>query len=236
MHTLPTPPSSLSTSHLTILPSLFRGRQRQFPTLSNLREHRQLHRQQHLRIKLASSCSLSSPKLSLRRASPLPARRAPRPGVRPRLCRGDVTSDDCATTWTKLPIASGSSARTAKTAVIWYERCSSSIRTRTSPHQHSPATPSRLSCGMSEQHRGQDVSRVQLEHCHLQLLQPRGGDSAEKRHQFCCVGVELLRRWFATGELRITNGFLTIYGLVQCTPDMSGSDCRQCLQGLVDKV
>nr|CAD1832917.1 unnamed protein product [Ananas comosus var. bracteatus] len=43
-------------------------------------------------------------------------------------------------------------------------------------------------------------------------------------------------RWFATGELRITNGFPTIYGLVQCTPDMSGSDCRQCLQGLVDKA
>ncbi|OAY63347.1 Cysteine-rich receptor-like protein kinase 25, partial [Ananas comosus] len=41
---------------------------------------------------------------------------------------------------------------------------------------------------------------------------------------------------FATGESTITNAFLTIYGLVQCAPDMSGPACRQCLQGLISEM
>nr|CAD1819179.1 unnamed protein product [Ananas comosus var. bracteatus] len=41
---------------------------------------------------------------------------------------------------------------------------------------------------------------------------------------------------FATGELTITNGFPTIYGLVQCAPDMSGPECRQCLQVLIGEM
>ncbi|OAY67171.1 Cysteine-rich receptor-like protein kinase 25 [Ananas comosus] len=41
---------------------------------------------------------------------------------------------------------------------------------------------------------------------------------------------------FATGELTITNAFPTIYGLVQCAPDMSGPECRQCLQGLIGEM
>ncbi|KAG1331494.1 putative Cysteine-rich receptor-like protein kinase 10 [Cocos nucifera] len=35
---------------------------------------------------------------------------------------------------------------------------------------------------------------------------------------------------FATGEVSFTTGFRTIYGLVQCTPDLWASQCRQCLQ------
>nr|CAD1819273.1 unnamed protein product [Ananas comosus var. bracteatus] len=34
----------------------------------------------------------------------------------------------------------------------------------------------------------------------------------------------------------ITSGFPTIYGLVQCTPDMSGPECRQCLQAQIDET
>ncbi|OAY67172.1 Cysteine-rich receptor-like protein kinase 25 [Ananas comosus] len=41
---------------------------------------------------------------------------------------------------------------------------------------------------------------------------------------------------FATGELTISNAFPTIYGLVQCAPDMSGPECRQCLQGLIGEM
>nr|CAD1819183.1 unnamed protein product [Ananas comosus var. bracteatus] len=44
------------------------------------------------------------------------------------------------------------------------------------------------------------------------------------------------RKLFATGESTITNGFPTIYGLVQCSPNMSGPECRQCLQGLISSM
>lgn len=38
---------------------------------------------------------------------------------------------------------------------------------------------------------------------------------------------------FATGEVKGL-GLQTLYSLVQCTPDLSISDCKRCLQGIVD--
>ncbi|XP_064981418.1 cysteine-rich receptor-like protein kinase 44 [Musa acuminata AAA Group] len=39
---------------------------------------------------------------------------------------------------------------------------------------------------------------------------------------------------YATGQaFNVTQAVLTIYGLAQCTPDMSTSDCRQCLEGVL---
>ncbi|XP_073108410.1 cysteine-rich receptor-like protein kinase 10 isoform X1 [Elaeis guineensis] len=43
-------------------------------------------------------------------------------------------------------------------------------------------------------------------------------------------------RRFATGEVNFTKAFPTIYGLAQCTPDMPGSQCRRCLQGLINYI
>ncbi|OAY81561.1 Cysteine-rich receptor-like protein kinase 25 [Ananas comosus] len=45
------------------------------------------------------------------------------------------------------------------------------------------------------------------------------------------------QRRFATGEVtNFTEAFPTIYGLAQCTPDLSASDCRQCLGGLIGEM
>nr|CAD1832584.1 unnamed protein product [Ananas comosus var. bracteatus] len=41
---------------------------------------------------------------------------------------------------------------------------------------------------------------------------------------------------FATGELSTATDFPTTYGLAQCLPHMAGSECRQCLQGLVNQT
>nr|CAD1832567.1 unnamed protein product [Ananas comosus var. bracteatus] len=41
---------------------------------------------------------------------------------------------------------------------------------------------------------------------------------------------------FATGELSTTKGFPTTYGLAQCLPHIAGSECRRCLQGLVNET
>ncbi|CAL9116806.1 unnamed protein product, partial [Musa acuminata var. zebrina] len=39
---------------------------------------------------------------------------------------------------------------------------------------------------------------------------------------------------YATGQaFNVTQAVPTIYGLAQCTPDMSTSDCRQCLKGVL---
>nr|CAD1832583.1 unnamed protein product [Ananas comosus var. bracteatus] len=41
---------------------------------------------------------------------------------------------------------------------------------------------------------------------------------------------------FATGELSITKGFPTIYGMAQCVQHIAGSECRRCLQGLINET
>nr|CAD1832568.1 unnamed protein product [Ananas comosus var. bracteatus] len=41
---------------------------------------------------------------------------------------------------------------------------------------------------------------------------------------------------FATGEVSITKGFPTIYGLAQCVSHIAGSECRRCLQGLINET
>ncbi|XP_072950903.1 putative cysteine-rich receptor-like protein kinase 20 isoform X1 [Typha angustifolia] len=41
---------------------------------------------------------------------------------------------------------------------------------------------------------------------------------------------------FATGEMNITDAFPALYGLVQCTPDMSNGRCNECLQDLINEM
>ncbi|CAM0906161.1 unnamed protein product [Alopecurus aequalis] len=43
-------------------------------------------------------------------------------------------------------------------------------------------------------------------------------------------------RQFATGEEGFDSSNPTIYGLVQCTPDMSPADCRSCLGGIITQM
>jgi len=43
-------------------------------------------------------------------------------------------------------------------------------------------------------------------------------------------------RRFATGEEGFDASYPTIYGLTQCTPDMSPADCRTCLGGIISAM
>ncbi|XP_073117566.1 cysteine-rich receptor-like protein kinase 10 [Elaeis guineensis] len=43
-------------------------------------------------------------------------------------------------------------------------------------------------------------------------------------------------RMFATGEVNFTTDFPTIYGLVQCRPDLGADRCQQCLQEILNLI
>ena len=43
------------------------------------------------------------------------------------------------------------------------------------------------------------------------------------------------RHKFATGEANVSS-FVTIYGLMQCTPDLPESSCRDCLEGATNEI
>nr|CAD1819185.1 unnamed protein product [Ananas comosus var. bracteatus] len=78
-------------------------------------------------------------------------------------------------------------------------------------------------------HNGWEVFRVRSEHSHSQLLQ-LSGDTLLRNLADSVASKFNSGKLFATGELTIKNGFPTIYGSVQCAPDMLGPECRQCLQ------
>jgi hypothetical protein len=44
-----------------------------------------------------------------------------------------------------------------------------------------------------------------------------------------------LRKYFATGNATAPE-FKTLYGLVQCTPDLSEQDCNDCLRGALESI
>jgi len=43
------------------------------------------------------------------------------------------------------------------------------------------------------------------------------------------------RRKYSTGSAAASN-FQTVYGLVQCTPDLSETDCNRCLDGCISEI
>nr|CAD1819184.1 unnamed protein product [Ananas comosus var. bracteatus] len=126
------------------------------------------------------------------------------------LCRGDVNSTDCRTC---LDGASSDILQLCpydKTAVILYDDCllTYSDQNITSAFDNS---------GQPIMWNTQNITRGRF---------PANSAASNSNSG----------KLFATGESTTTNAFLTIYGLVQCTPDMSGTECRQCLQGLIGEM
>nr|CAD1819182.1 unnamed protein product [Ananas comosus var. bracteatus] len=149
------------------------------------------------------------------------------------LCRGDVNTTDCRTC---LHGASSDILQLCpydKTAVIWYDDCllTYSNQNFTSAFNYSEQV---LIWNTQNITRGRFPGYTQntaIYDFFKQVVNTLLSHVADSTASNSNSG-----KLFATGELTITNAFLTIYGLVQCTPDMSGTECRQCLQGLISDM
>ncbi|OAY82107.1 Cysteine-rich receptor-like protein kinase 25 [Ananas comosus] len=149
------------------------------------------------------------------------------------LCRGDINATDCRTC---LDGASNDTKQLCpyeKTAVIWYDLCllRYSNQNFTSAFNNSEQifiwnaqniTGERFPWYTQNTTISDFFNRV------VNTLLIDVADSAASNSNSI--------KMFATGEFNITNGLLTIYGLVQCAPDMSGPNCRRCIQDQIDEM
>lgn len=131
------------------------------------------------------------------------------------LCRGDVTPDDCRScAVTAVRDVAQRKCPVEKVAVIWYDKC-----TLRYSDQSFFGNLDETTIMMYNTQNITDPERFTtlLSSTMNELVDAAAGaPSGEKK--------------FATKEVRVS-GFQTLYSLVQCTPDLSNSDCDQCIQG-----
>ncbi|XP_020095132.1 cysteine-rich repeat secretory protein 38-like [Ananas comosus] len=149
------------------------------------------------------------------------------------LCRGDNNATDCRTC---LDGASNDTQQLCpyhKEAVIWYDDCllKYSNQNFTSAFDNSEqAVLYNINNITGERFPGY-TQNTTIKNFFNQVVNTLLSDVADSAASNSNSG-----KLFATGELTITNGFPTIYGLAQCAPDMPGTECRQCLQAEINET
>ncbi|KAM7522749.1 hypothetical protein LguiA_012651 [Lonicera macranthoides] len=128
------------------------------------------------------------------------------------LCRGDVERDACAECVRNATFTLRELCPVQKIAIVWYDNCMLRYSNRSIFH-----TMANGPCFAKR--NPQTVVNVAQFNDDLRTLV----DALRTR----AAGGGSLRK-FATGNISGPD-FLTIYGLVQCTPDISEEDCNRCL-------
>ncbi|RWW20886.1 hypothetical protein GW17_00014985 [Ensete ventricosum] len=135
------------------------------------------------------------------------------------LCRGDVNSSACSSCVGTATQDIQQMCSYYKEATIWYDFCLlrfSNARILSDTNN----SPEFYMWNVNNVTRPDRFSKL------LTLLLNRTTESAEKS-----------AKKFATGTVsNFTSAFPTVYGLVQCTPDLSPTDCGTCLRGLYDQL
>ncbi|MBA0748548.1 hypothetical protein Gogos_005358 [Gossypium gossypioides] len=133
------------------------------------------------------------------------------------LCRGDVSTkgcQDCVSTATKDVIQR---CPVEKTAVIWYDNCLIHYS-----NQSIFSTPA-----MVPKFYLINTANVSNQERFNQILATSMNDGAA-----LALNDTLPLKKFATSEANVSR-FQTLYSLLQCTPDLTTSDCNTCLRGAI---
>ncbi|WVY96358.1 hypothetical protein V8G54_028509 [Vigna mungo] len=135
------------------------------------------------------------------------------------LCRGDTLAAACHDCVTAAAADLKSRCPVQKEAIIWYDVC----MVRYSDQYLNNIVPG---VDMSDSKNVTSIS-ISLDRFNellaglLNSLATKARNSADKK--------------FATGEVNLTSS-VTLYGLVQCTPDLSLFDCRMCFSSAIASV
>ncbi|XP_020091832.1 cysteine-rich receptor-like protein kinase 6 [Ananas comosus] len=138
------------------------------------------------------------------------------------LCRGDVNATDCRACLNVAVQDAPQICPATKAAVLWYDPC---LMRYSNQHFLASTDNSPETILMNTQNiTGADSNRFnRLVAALMNAMADRAANDTKRR--------------YATGEVtNFTQLNPTIYGLVQCTPDLSASDCRQCLGGLIGEM
>ncbi|XP_075664788.1 cysteine-rich receptor-like protein kinase 25 isoform X1 [Castanea sativa] len=136
------------------------------------------------------------------------------------LCRGDVTSEVCRGCVAEATKDLTTKCSREKIAVIWYDECM--IRYSNESIFSTVIVRPRVALLNTQNITNQD----QLN----KLVNTSMTSLASKASDFP-IGVKKFR----TDEVNIS-AFQTLYNLVQCTPDLSSTDCNLCLQTAISRL
>lgn len=133
------------------------------------------------------------------------------------LCRGDTLTTTCQDCVTAASKDLKRRCRFDKEAIIWYDVCT----VRYSSNYLNNIVPS---VDLSDSKSVAQEDRTRFNELLARLLNDvatKAANSAEEK--------------FATGEVKFTRS-VTLYGLVQCTPELSLFDCIMCLRSAIASV
>lgn len=139
------------------------------------------------------------------------------------LCRGDVTTADCSSCLATAGQVLLQLCPNKRGATVWYDDCL--VRYSNNQSFFSSTDNSPMAYLVNEK----DIAEVSRFDKLVSELMSGIADQAAASNGSS--------KKFATGTMsNFTSEFPIIYGLVQCTPDLSRSRCRQCLQKLFDVI
>ncbi|XP_062152926.1 cysteine-rich repeat secretory protein 38-like [Alnus glutinosa] len=127
------------------------------------------------------------------------------------LCRGDVSDVDCASCVTEASKKVRDYCSYNKNGIIWYENC------------------------LVKYAKNSFFGKIDYEHMVYAWAVQNVSDPSSFNPKVRKLLRELVKKasespkMYKTGSLKIGEG-RTIYGLTQCTRDISGSDCKACLK------
>ena len=137
------------------------------------------------------------------------------------LCRGDVTNLICQDCVANAASEIQMLCPTQKEAIIWYDKCM--LRYSDEPiFNISGLTPTSFKPG--SRHGSDDQFGLLLD----SFINTLAAQAANSREQ---------SKKFAAGKQNLTSsGSETMYGLVQCTPDLSVADCSKCFRSAIAAI
>ena len=135
-------------------------------------------------------------------------------------CRGDLTSQDCRDCVNAAVKEITNNCSTQKVAIIWYETCV----LRYSNRSFFSTVDKKPMIGMLNVQDVTDPNKFNqlLNASLIELLVKLAKETSN---------VPTGANKFGTKQVNMTNQ--TLYSLVQCTPDLSGTDCNNCLQDAI---
>ena len=136
------------------------------------------------------------------------------------LCRGDVRPDACRSCLNDSRIQFAQLCPNQKAAIGWYDNCMLRYSSNASIFGTAEISPAFY---MRNQENTSNVKEFN------QVLGQLMGSLRSK------AAAGDWRRKFGTGQANVTS-LESIYGLMQCTPDLSESSCSNCLEGATNSI
>ncbi|KAF8414076.1 hypothetical protein HHK36_002075 [Tetracentron sinense] len=133
------------------------------------------------------------------------------------LCRGDVSSTDCKTCVVEASSEIRKRCPNNEGAIIWYDNC--------------------LLKYSNEEFFGKIDNKNKFYMWNVQKVNDPASFNQKTKELISRLTNEayLSPLMFATGELELEES-KKLYGLVQCTKDLSGIDCKKCLDGAISEL